>query len=113
MTEQTPDTTVQDVVNAITFLVNTFKFGKTLVGEKFSILNFTQDSAIIKEAEAAFSFVGSFPAVKRELLGSMTTDQIGQITQALQTNGVIPAGTSASAWISALTPIIALVENVI
>ena len=113
MTEQTPDTTVQDVVNAITFLVNTFKFGKNLIGQKFSLLNIKEDEAIIQEAEAAFAFVSSLPAVEREVLGSMTTDQIGQITQALQTNGIIPAGTSASAWISALTPIIALVENVI
>jgi hypothetical protein len=89
---QTPDSDVNAVVSLITFLGQAYQLGKSLIGKKFSFLNFGTDIALVNIAQEGIGFVGTLPQVEAELAGSMTPAQLTQISDAIVGLGLLKPG---------------------
>jgi len=85
---------VDAIVNAITFLGNTYQLGKGLIGKKFNIFDFKTDIALVQEAKAAFDFVGTLPQIEGELVDAITPDEEKQISDAVVALGILKQGTN-------------------
>jgi hypothetical protein len=88
------NTNVDAIVNGINFLGGAYTLGKSLIGEKFNVLNFKTDLEIFSEAKAGFNFVGTLPQVESELVSTITPDEVAEISAAVVALNVLKAGTN-------------------
>ena len=88
------NTNVDAIVNGINFLGGAYTLGKSLIGQKFNVLNFKTDLEIFSEAEAGFNFVGTLPQVESELVSTITPDEVAEISAAVVALNVLKAGTN-------------------
>lgn len=88
------NTNVDAIVNGINFLGGAYTLGKSLIGQKFNVLNFKTDLEIFSEAKAGFNFVGTLPQVESELVSTITPDEVAEISAAVVALNVLKAGTN-------------------
>jgi len=103
------NTNVDAIVNGINFLGGAYTLGKSLIGQKFNVLNFKTDLEIFSEAKAGFNFVGTLPQVESELVSTITPDEVAEISAAVVALNVLKAGTNEA---EAVTDGIALAVHI-